>query len=168
MIWHIWGNYQSEKLSEIKPPLLEEGSEHNNKIVRYNREHHARQFSLQLGLLDAFHRDCNGSDPRILRIIEQSINKNPPELHLSQSVIALLEETDDSNISEMSDDSSDSEFFVQPWEIDWNSSILKFEFPSPTMYSVYIYVYNCYCDFCDQVINLIWIFFRLKYTSFQE
>ena len=100
--------------------ILEQGSEHKNKIVRYNREHHARQFSLQLGLKDAFLRDCHGSSPKILRIIEESINKNPEltELHLSQSVIALLAETDDSNNSEMSDNSSDSEssgnFFVQP------------------------------------------------------
>ena len=100
--------------------VSEQGSEHKNKIVRYNREHHARQFSLQLGLLDAFLRDCNGSDPRILRIIEESINKNPEltELHLSQSVIALLDEVssvDDSNDSEMSDDSSVSgDFFIQP------------------------------------------------------
>ena len=100
--------------------VLEQGSEHKNKIVRYNREHHARQFSLQLGLKDAFLRDCHGSSPKILRIIEESINRNPEltELHLSQSVIALLAETDDSNNSEISDDSSDSEssgnFFVQP------------------------------------------------------
>ena len=100
--------------------VLEQGSEHKNKIVRYNREHHARQFSLQLGLKDAFLRDCHGSSPKILRIIEESINKNPEltELHLSQSVIALLAETEESNNSEMSDDSSDSDssgnFFVQP------------------------------------------------------
>ena len=75
---------------------------------------------MQLGLKDAFLRDCHGSSPKILRIIEESLNKNPEltELHLSQSVIALLAETDDSNNSEISDDSSDSEssgnFFVQP------------------------------------------------------
>ena len=100
--------------------ILEQGSEHKNKIVRYNREHHARQFSLQLGLYDAFLRDCHGSSPKILRIIEESINRNPEltELHLSQSVIALLETTDDpivSTDSEMSDDSSVSgDFFIQP------------------------------------------------------
>ena len=100
--------------------VLEQGSEHKNKIVRYNREHHARQFSLQLGLYDAFLRDCHGSSPKILRIIEESINRNPEltELHLSQSVIALLETTDDTIVStdsEMSDDSSVSgDFFIQP------------------------------------------------------
>ena len=75
---------------------------------------------MQLGLKDAFLRDCHGSSPKILRIIEESINRNPEltELHLSQSVIALLETTDDSIVStdsEMSDDSSVSgEFFIQP------------------------------------------------------
>ena len=48
------------------------------------------------------------------------MNKNPEltELHLSQSVIALLDETDDSVNSEMSESSDDSsvsgDFFVQP------------------------------------------------------
>ena len=87
---------------------LEEGPEHNNKNVRDNREHHARQKSLQLGLLDAFHRDCYGCDPRILRIIEESINREKPEIHLSQAVRNLLE-SDDSAMTADSDDSNDSD-----------------------------------------------------------
>jgi hypothetical protein len=104
--------------------LSEEGPEHNNRNVRYNREHHARQSSLQIGLYDAFRRDCHSSDPRILRIIEESINRDrdeeETELHLTQAVINLLA-TDDSNDSVRSDDSDNSDdstesgpFFLTP------------------------------------------------------
>ena len=100
--------------------MSEEGPEHNNRNVRYNREHHARQSSLQIGLYDAFRRDCHSSDPRILRIIEESINRNreedETELHLTQAVINLL--ATDSVRSDDSDDSDDSTesgpFFLTP------------------------------------------------------
>ena len=84
------------------------GPEHNNKNVRDNLEHHARQFSLQKGLKDAFYRDTHGSDPRILRLIEESINREKSEIHLSQAVRNLLE-SDDSAMTADSDDSNDSD-----------------------------------------------------------
>ena len=88
----------------------EEGPEHNNRNIRYNREHHARQTSLQVGLLDAFRRDCHKSDPKILRILEESIDrKDHSDFHLTQNVLDLLEDSDDkSNDSSKSSDDSDS------------------------------------------------------------
>ena len=71
--------------------------------MRFNREHHCRQTSLQYNLLDAFLRDTHGSDPRILRLIEES---NPPKKSnetLSPRVIPLLQ-NDNSASSSMSDE----------------------------------------------------------------
>ena len=69
----------------------EEGSEHNNKIIRFNREHHARQSSLQANLIDVFMRDTHSSDPKILKILEESNAKEKPELILSLEVYDMLE-----------------------------------------------------------------------------
>ena len=116
--------------------MSEEGPEHNNRNVRYNREHHARQSSLQIGLYDAFRRDCHSCDPRILRIIEESINRDrdeeETELHLTQAVINLLA-TDDSNDSVRSDDSDNSDdstesgpFFLTPSHVVLGMCLLFF------------------------------------------
>ena len=45
----------------------EEGTEHNNKKVRHNREHHARQSSLEYNLTDVFKRSSRISSPVILK-----------------------------------------------------------------------------------------------------
>ena len=80
---------------------VEEGSEHNNRNLRYNREHHAKQTSLQENLLDIFLRDTHTSDPKILRFIEDSIAAKKSDLNLSPEVTNLLENdvSDDSAIS---------------------------------------------------------------------
>ena len=69
----------------------EEGSEHNNKVIRFNREHHARQSSLQKNLIDVFMRDTHSSDPKILKILEESNAKEKSELILSPEVFNMLE-----------------------------------------------------------------------------
>ena len=82
--------------------------EHNNRNLRYNREHHAQQFSLQDNLLDIFLRDTHGSSPKILRLIEESNEtlKSKSNVIISPEVIELLEA--DLTDVVMSDDSADS------------------------------------------------------------
>ena len=82
--------------------------EHNNRNIRYNREHHAQQSSLQDNLLDIFLRDTHGSSPKILRLIEESNEtlKSKSNVIISPEVIELLEA--DLTDSVMSDDSVDS------------------------------------------------------------
>ena len=84
--------------------LTEEGSEHNNRYLRYNREHHSRQNSLQNNLLDTFLRDCHTCSPKILRIIEESNSSQRSDIVLSQAVIDLL---DTDNPAENHSESSD-------------------------------------------------------------
>ena len=57
------------------PPGLcsEEGAEHNNKVLRWYRTHHARQTSLKANLQDIFTRVMHGSDPEILYLIGASL-----------------------------------------------------------------------------------------------
>ena len=85
----------------------EEGPEHNNKIVRDDREHHSRQNSLQNGLYDTFLRSTHRSDPEILKIIEKSLPKKSHQT-ISPEVMVLLEESDDSTDSD-SDSNSNSD-----------------------------------------------------------
>ena len=61
------------------------------KIIRFNREHHARQSSLQANLIDVFMRDTHSSDPKILKILEESNAKEKSELILSPEVFDMLE-----------------------------------------------------------------------------
>ena len=61
------------------------------KIIRFNREHHARQSSLQANLIDVFMRDTHSSDPKILKILEESNAKEKSELILSPEVFNMLE-----------------------------------------------------------------------------
>ena len=76
----------------------EEGTEHNNKKLRFNREHHSRKFSVTKGLRDIFMRSIYSSDPKILRILEESlIQSRDSKTEMSQSVIDLLESTDSNN-----------------------------------------------------------------------
>ena len=78
--------------SPVAPGFLsEEGSEHNNKIVRYNREHHARQISIKDNLKDCFVRSSNASDPVILHMIEEQIlRKRSSERPISAEAYELL------------------------------------------------------------------------------
>ena len=78
--------------SPVAPGFLsKEGSEHNNKIVRYNREHHARQISIKDNLKDCFVRSSNASDPVILHMIEEQIlRKRSSERPISAEAYELL------------------------------------------------------------------------------
>ena len=64
----------------------EEGTEHNNKKVRYNREHHARQSSLEYNLTDVFKRSSRISSPIILKHFNVS---SLPRLHQPPSLEVL-------------------------------------------------------------------------------
>ena len=51
--------------------LSEEGSEASNKVFRFNREHHARQSSLEANLRDIFTRSHYQADPKIQQIFNR-------------------------------------------------------------------------------------------------
>ena len=76
------------------------------KFLRNNREHHSRKGSLQASLEDVFLRQTHISDPKILKIIE---NSRPEHEHkpISPEVLALLVESDESH-----SDSNDSNMQV--------------------------------------------------------
>ena len=79
--------------------------EHNNKFLRFNREHHSRKSSVTKGLQDIFNRSMYSCYPRILLILEESLIPRRPEPNeLSQDVINLLESSDfDDSMSDISD-----------------------------------------------------------------
>ena len=87
--------------------ILEQGPEHNNKNVRFNREHHATKKSLQANLLDTFRRSTHTSDPDILEILEESLPKKIPQ-PISLEVLKLLL-SNDSDSDSSSDSDSDSD-----------------------------------------------------------
>ena len=71
----------------------EEGQEHNNKKLRFNREHHSRKSCVTKGLQDIFMHSTYASDPKILSILEESLTKSrSPEMPMSQEVIDMLDD----------------------------------------------------------------------------
>ena len=90
--------------------IIEQGPEHNNKNVRFNREHHASKKSLQDNLLDTFKRSTHTSDPDILEILEKSLPKQiskPTSLEVIKLLVAT--DSDDSDSCSESFDSDDSD-----------------------------------------------------------
>jgi hypothetical protein len=88
--------------------LIEQGPEHNNKIVRHNREHHSRKNSLQNNLKDTFLRSTHTSDPDILEILQESLPKKVSKpISLEVMKLLLTNDSDDSDSSSDSDDSMD-------------------------------------------------------------
>ena len=87
--------------------MSEEGSEHNNKYVRQNREHHARQFSQKVNLNDVFKRSTHSSDPQILRLIANEIlpkrKKHPVSDELKPLLLNPTNDFADSESSASSD-----------------------------------------------------------------
>ena len=86
--------------------IVEQGPEHNNKNVRFNREHHASKKSLQDNLLDTFRRSTHTSDPDILEILEKSLPKTVSK-PISLEVMKLLLGNDSDSSSDSSIDSDD-------------------------------------------------------------
>ena len=89
---------------------VEEGPEHKNKNLRNNREHFSRQNSLQNGLLDIFLRSTYASDPKILKIIENSLPTKSSK-PISPEVNELLLD-DNAILSDSNSDSDESEVNV--------------------------------------------------------
>ena len=78
--------------SPISPGFMsEEGSEHNNKKIRQNREHHARQMSVKLNLLDVFRRSVHSSDPLILQHIEEEVVNKRNSRPIPEEVLELFD-----------------------------------------------------------------------------
>ena len=88
--------------------IVEQGPEHNNKNVRFNREHHASKKSLQDNLLDTFRRSTHTSDPDILEILEKSLPKTVSK-PISLEVMKLLLGNDSDSSSDSSMDSDDQD-----------------------------------------------------------
>ena len=86
--------------------MSEEGSEHNNKYVRQNREHHARQFSAKVNLKDVFRRSTHSSDPKILRLIANELLPKRKKLPISEELRPFLLNPP---INEISNDSESSD-----------------------------------------------------------
>ena len=88
--------------------VVEQGPEHNNKIVRHNKKHHSRKSSLQKNLYDTFMRSTHTSDPDILEILQESLPKKVSRpISLEVMKLLLNNDSDDSDSSSDSDDSMD-------------------------------------------------------------
>ena len=87
--------------------VVEQGPEHNNKIVRHNKKHHSRKSSLQKNLKDTFLRSTHTSDPVILEILQESLPKKVSK-PISLEVMKLLLTIDSDSSSDSSSDSDDS------------------------------------------------------------
>ena len=87
----------------------EEGSEHNNIIIRQNREHHSRQFSLKVNLEDCFMRSVHSSDPEILEIIEKELLSKRKKWPISDTLKMFCDFPENIEVSDSDSESSSSE-----------------------------------------------------------
>ena len=94
--------------------VVEQGPEHNNKIVRHNKKHHSRKNGLQNNLYDTFMRSTHTSDPDILEILQQSLPKKvskPISLEVMKLLLTNDSDSDSSSDSDDMDDSDDSDIY---------------------------------------------------------
>ena len=92
--------------------LSEEGSEHNNKVLRQNREHHARQCSVEKNLKDIFLRSTHSSDPVILKLIQDELLPKRPSHPIAQDVLDLCDEPPIDSDSSSDSSESDNESII--------------------------------------------------------
>ena len=64
----------------------EQPSEHCNKIVMGNREHHSRQNSVATNFADVFNRQHYSADPKILFLMSKKLIKNQKRKDLPKGV----------------------------------------------------------------------------------
>ena len=84
------GHQIIEELPVAAGLCAEQGSEHANKVVCNDREHHSRQSNVGKNLADVFNRRHYSADPKISAILCKKLMKNHNKKNLSKEVLELL------------------------------------------------------------------------------
>ena len=102
------------------------GSEHKNKIIKHDRQHHAVQTTLAANIKDVFNRSIHGADPETLYLIGELLNlelskklplsikdliRNPEDYEFVEDSIFKIN-FDTSDAEEVEDDSNERELVI--------------------------------------------------------